>query len=403
MKCDTCGEEFENKYSYCPIDGNSLRRPKTPSSCDYRPTLIDDQLLTARLLREVRFAAKQFRKAWPRFKAEPLAFTRIQLLSFGRATGQLINRPYALQGLLIATAALIAVTLSVLLLDEKPRTNELTEAGEETGLVVSIDLRTDPTTDSKPGVGVGDNGRVGFSRGRGEGSGATPKQSQGGGSGGNLSKLPPSQGRPPHPSEIPAPIPTTYAKLPPQALPAAGIDIDPVLYRPLPFPNYGDPRSNATTPSNGPGTGGGIGTNRGLGIGDGDGNGVDRGRKGNIGGGEKGAGCCGSGGSDGNNPAADFDRVFRGPELTTRARVLSKPEPQYTEEARKKGITGTVILSVVFSREGQVINVRASQSLCCGLTERAMAAAKQIRFLPATRDGHAVSTYMQLEYNFYLY
>jgi len=37
------------------------------------------------------------------------------------------------------------------------------------------------------------------------------------------------------------------------------------------------------------------------------------------------------------------------------------------------------------------------------LTERAIAAAKQIRFLPATRDGHAVGTYMQLQYNFNLY
>jgi len=37
------------------------------------------------------------------------------------------------------------------------------------------------------------------------------------------------------------------------------------------------------------------------------------------------------------------------------------------------------------------------------LTERAIAAAKQIRFVPAQKDGHAVSMWMQLEYNFNLY
>jgi protein TonB len=83
--------------------------------------------------------------------------------------------------------------------------------------------------------------------------------------------------------------------------------------------------------------------------------------------------------------------------------VLSKPEPQYTEEARRNQITGTVILRVVFSRLGEVTNIRAVQSLPFGLTERAIAAARQIRFSPAIKNDHPVSVYMQLEYNFNLY
>jgi hypothetical protein len=38
-----------------------------------------------------------------------------------------------------------------------------------------------------------------------------------------------------------------------------------------------------------------------------------------------------------------------------------------------------------------------------GLTEKAIAAARQIRFDPATKDGHKVSMWMKLEYNFNLY
>jgi hypothetical protein len=37
------------------------------------------------------------------------------------------------------------------------------------------------------------------------------------------------------------------------------------------------------------------------------------------------------------------------------------------------------------------------------LTERAIAAARQIKFSPATKDGHAVSMYIELQYNFNLY
>ena len=86
-----------------------------------------------------------------------------------------------------------------------------------------------------------------------------------------------------------------------------------------------------------------------------------------------------------------------------RARVVSKPEPQYTEEARRNQITGTVVLRVVFSKTGEVTNIRAVSSLPFGLTERAIAAARQIRFLPATKDDQPVSVHMQLEYNFNLY
>jgi protein TonB len=89
--------------------------------------------------------------------------------------------------------------------------------------------------------------------------------------------------------------------------------------------------------------------------------------------------------------------------VTSKARVLSKPEPQYTEEARKNQITGTVVLRAVFSSSGQVTQIRAVSGLPYGLTERAIAAARQIKFVPATKDGRQVSMWMQLEYNFNLY
>jgi TonB family protein len=102
-------------------------------------------------------------------------------------------------------------------------------------------------------------------------------------------------------------------------------------------------------------------------------------------------------------PIIDYNRIFTGSEVTSKARLISKPEPQYTEEARKNQITGTVVLKVVFSSSGQVTNIRTVSGLPYGLTERAIAAAAQIKFTPATKDGHEVSMWMQLEYNFNLY
>ena len=68
-----------------------------------------------------------------------------------------------------------------------------------------------------------------------------------------------------------------------------------MLWKDLPYPNYGDPRSKSTVASNGPGEGGGLGTNQGPGIGEGNGPGFGPGNKGNIGGNDNSPGCCGGG------------------------------------------------------------------------------------------------------------
>ena len=400
--CRACSEEFEDHFSFCPIDGSVLTKVKSRATGEYHLTLISDDVLFSRLLTQIRFVAEAMRRTWPDFRAQPLAFTRCQCNQFREKAGEFFARPHVFSGLTTALAVVIVVVVGVLMSERHRRPPQVTNDADELVRTVTIDLNESNQTDSKPGVGAGENGRVGFSRGHGEGSGRVPARSQGGGGGGDLSKLSPSQGRIPSPSVIPAPIPTTYARLP-QSLPAAGIDIDPVLWKNMPFPDYGDPRSKSVTPSNGPGEGGGVGTGKGQGIGEGENNGFGPGRKGNIGGGDNSKGCCGESGSRGGNPNGDLERTFRQSEVEVRARVLFKPEPQYTEEARRNQITGTVILSVIFSRAGQVTSIRAVQTLCCGLTEKAIAAARQIRFVPATRGGQTVSTYMQLEYNFNLY
>jgi len=95
--------------------------------------------------------------------------------------------------------------------------------------------------------------------------------------------------------------------------------------------------------------------------------------------------------------------IFTAKEVTQKARVLSKPEPQYSEAARKAGVTGTVVLRAVFSAEGEVKHIEIARARGYGLTTQAVRAARQIRFTPAMMDGQPVSMFIQLEYNFNLY
>jgi TonB family protein len=104
--------------------------------------------------------------------------------------------------------------------------------------------------------------------------------------------------------------------------------------------------------------------------------------------------------------AGTFDAtetLYIGKQVDTKARLVKKPEPTYTEKARSAQITGTVVLKCIFASDGTVKNIHVVSGLPYGLTERAIAAARKIKFIPAVKDGKNVSMWMQLEYNFNLY
>lgn len=67
--------------------------------------------------------------------------------------------------------------------------------------------------------------------------------------------------------------------------------------------------------------------------------------------------------------------------------ILFKPQPTYTQEARRKGVQGEVLLDVVFEASGALHINRVVKGLGYGLDDMAMEAAKKIQFRPAVRDG----------------
>jgi TonB family protein len=298
---------------------------------------------------------------------------------------------------MIASFVFLFVILGVIVLADRRNSQLIAQNQAEEGEVVDqiFDIPDEQPTP--------DPGTAGLNKGSGGGSKPKPEKAAGGGGGGREEAKPASFGKTPQASltvpQVVAPDPKPPQIKNPSLPVAATVVADPMLVPPdarvLP---YGDFKSKSNDPSSGPGTGNGIGTGTGGGIGPGEGGGIGPGRGGNIGGGDRNDGGGGPGGGGGG-----YDRIFTGREVTSKARLISKPEPQYTEDARKNQVTGTVVLKVVFSSNGSVTNIRTVSGLPYGLTERAIAAARQIKFVPATKDGHTVSMWMQLEYNFNLY
>jgi TonB family protein len=86
-----------------------------------------------------------------------------------------------------------------------------------------------------------------------------------------------------------------------------------------------------------------------------------------------------------------------------RPTILYKEKAQYTEEAKRNGLEGRVVLETVFADDGNITNIQVYSGLPDGLTEKAIEAAKKIQFRPATKDGKPVSVRGKLEFDFRLY
>ncbi len=165
---------------------------------------------------------------------------------------------------------------------------------------------------------------------------------------------------------------------------------------------YGDPNSKYTLSSDGMGTGGGqgsgIGTGQGSGRGTGQGSGIGSG--------------SGSGNGNGNgNGTGNGSGVPKPPPppkpapvgVTETIKILSKPQPRYTDAARQNQVQGTVTVKVTFNANGSIGSIAPVSGLPYGLTEQAIAAARSIKFEPAKRNGVPYSVAKTIAYTFTIY
>ena len=203
----------------------------------------------------------------------------------------------------------------------------------------------------------------------------------GGGGGGNKSPEPPKaaelQGqqkitvpavKPPEPTpqtkpEPPPPLVEPQLTLPAQQM-AAATSIEPGLI---------GPPSDSPSTSRGSGTGTGVGPGTGSGLGPGSGGGTGGG-------------------------------AFRPGNGVLLPVVMKEVKPQYTADAMRAKVQGTVLLECVVLPDGSVGSVEVVRSLdsSFGLDQEAVKAAKQWRFQPGTRFGEPVAVLVTIELTFTL-
>jgi TonB family protein len=212
----------------------------------------------------------------------------------------------------------------------------------------------------------------------------TGKTSGGGGGGGDRSPTPASKGAIPRFSKTQlappmAVIPNTH----PQIAVAPTLLGPPELKLPQMSANmpWGDPLNGVNGPaSNGSGFGGGIGNGEGTGIGSGRGGGFGPGDYAGFGGG---AYSVGGGVSE---PVPIF-----------------KPDPAYSEEARKAKYQGTVVLYIIIDATGNVTDCRVVKPLGMGLDEKAVETVRTWKFKPGMKNGSPVPVKVMVEVSFRLF
>jgi TonB family protein len=203
----------------------------------------------------------------------------------------------------------------------------------------------------------------------------------GGGGGGDRSPTPASKGKLPKIAPRQFVPPTAVIANPNPKLPMEPtIVVQPNAVLPnVNMTQLGDPLGKIGPPSNGTGSGGGIGSGKGGGVGSGNGVGFGPGSGAGTGGGVY---RIGGGVSD---PVPIF-----------------KPEPEYSEEARKAKFQGAVLLSIIIDANGHTRDVKVIRPLGLGLDEKAVEAVLKWRFKPSLKDGKPVAVSANVEVNFRL-
>jgi TonB family protein len=207
-----------------------------------------------------------------------------------------------------------------------------------------------------------------------------PKEG-GGGGGGNHEKIEPIKGNPPKivtrsvPVLAPQIIRIEHPKLAAEPTVMVKMPEDSKL------PNLGMTSSTQVAlASQGKGSGSGFGSGMGGGIGAGHGVGSGPGSGGGYGGGVM--------------------SVGGGVSAPT---LVSRIDPEFTEEARAASFQGNVAIQLVVDQQGNPQNIRVVRRAGMGLDEKAMEAVRQYRFHPAMFQGHPVAVQIIIDVDFHLH
>jgi TonB family protein len=215
-----------------------------------------------------------------------------------------------------------------------------------------------------------------------------PGPGGGGGGGGNKMKEPPRKAELPGKDKITVPVakppkmdPPKEVKNEPNPIEQLNIPAKELAAAQDSLPGAIEAPPGPPTLSQGSGSGGGAGTGSGSGIGPGSGSGLGPGSGGGTGGG-----------------------AYRPGNGVSTPVVLREVKPQYTSDAMRAKVQGSVLLECIVRPDGTVGDVKVARSLdpVFGLDLEAMKAARQWRFRPGMRQGEPVAVLVVIELTFTL-
>jgi TonB family protein len=215
-----------------------------------------------------------------------------------------------------------------------------------------------------------------------------PGPGGGGGGGGNEMKEPPKQAELPGKDKITVPVvktpdpePVKETKEEPNPVEQLNIPAQTLASAANALPGAIEAPPGPPTPSLGSGRGTGAGTGVGSGIGSGTGSGLGPGTGGGTGGG-----------------------AYRPGTGVTLPVLLQEVKPQYTSDAMRAKVQGTVLLECIVRPDGSVSDVQVLRSLdsTFGLDQKAIEAAQKWRFRPGTLQGQPVPVLITIELTFTL-
>jgi TonB family protein len=82
--------------------------------------------------------------------------------------------------------------------------------------------------------------------------------------------------------------------------------------------------------------------------------------------------------------------------------VITRVQAKYTDEARKIGVQGVVLLSAVIDESGKAQDIHVEHSIDPGLDQEAIKAVRRWRFRPGEQAGHPVRVPVHVEITFRL-
>src|SRR5712691_4188966 len=160
--CDTCQEQFADRFSFCPVDGTPLSAvPATPVSTSARDletsypvaestvskpivgepayaaipataaassaaifgefhlTILEDRGLLYRLASELGGVAHNYRLTWPEFKRDPFGFVKRSIQGYGQMLGGVFGSRNILVAMFFSVVAIVAIIGMVVFLDRQ--------------------------------------------------------------------------------------------------------------------------------------------------------------------------------------------------------------------------------------------------------------------------------------------